>query len=74
MLGAQADVVGGALVGQLRDLRAVAAAGVEHRQTGHVAEQLALRRPLDESIERVLAGPGLLEPGGELLPRPARVA
>ena len=43
-------------------------------KSGDVTDESALRGPLDESIERVLAGAGLLEARGERLPRTARVA
>lgn len=58
----------------MRNLRSVATAGVQDGESGDVAEKGALRRPLDEAIERILAGAGLFEAGGQRLPWTARVA
>ncbi|MFC0674838.1 hypothetical protein [Brachybacterium hainanense] len=44
------------LLGQLRDLRPVPTPCVQDRESRDIADEFALRRPLDEAVERVLPG------------------
>ena len=59
---------------QLSELPSVAATEVEHRPSAHVTEQVALRGPLNEPIQRVLPVTGPLVVRSECRPGLARIA
>ncbi|GAA2149137.1 hypothetical protein GCM10009844_28430 [Nocardioides koreensis] len=58
---------------QLSELASIAATEVEHRPSGDIAQKVSLRRPLHESVQRVLPGAGPLVVRSEFQPCLARV-